>query len=86
MEERLQKALAAAGVASRRKCEELIAAGRVKVNGQVVTTMGVKVSDSDRLEVDGQLVERREPLVYYLLNKPGGYITTVSDTMAARRL
>lgn len=80
MEERLQKVLAAAGVASRRKCEELIAQGRVKVNGEVVTAMGKKVSPQDHLQVDGNLVERGEPLVYYLLNKPTGYISSVGDT------
>lgn len=80
MVERLQKALAAAGVASRRKCEELIAAGRVKVNGEVVTAMGVKVTPQDLLEVDGIPVKRNEALVYYILNKPAGYITTVRDT------
>lgn len=78
--ERLQKALAAAGVASRRRCEEIIASGRVKVNGQVVTAMGIKVGPQDSLEVDGRLIERSEPLVYYLLNKPAGYVTTARDT------
>lgn len=80
MEERLQKVLAAAGVASRRKCEELIAAGRVRVNGEVVTAMGIKVLPQDALEVDGQRVERGKDMVYYLLNKPPGHITTVKDT------
>lgn len=79
MEIRLQKALAAAGVAARRKCEELIAAGRVSVNGQIVTALGAKVLPQDRLAVDGKPV-LPEPLVYYLLNKPKGYITTASDT------
>ena len=85
MEERLQKVLAAAGVASRRKCEELIAAGRVRVNGEVVTAMGIKVSPQDRIEVDGIPVKRDEAMVYYILNKPAGYITTVRDTTAAPR-
>lgn len=80
MEERLQKVLAAVGVASRRKCEELIAHGRVKVNGEVVTAMGQKVSPHDRLEVDGITVERNQALVYYLLNKPAGFISSVGDT------
>lgn len=78
--ERLQKALAAAGVASRRKCEDIIVSGRVRVNGQVVTAMGTKVGPQDRLEVDGRPVNRSEPLVYYLLNKPAGYVTTARDT------
>jgi len=77
--ERLQKVLAAAGIASRRKCEELIRAGRVKVNGKVVTAMGVKVASDDALEVDGRRVEQRKTKVYYLLNKPAGYVTTASD-------
>lgn len=78
--ERLQKVLAAAGVASRRKCEEMIAAGRVKINGITVTAMGTKVGPQDVLEVDGKQILRSEPLAYYLLNKPAGYVTTVSDT------
>lgn len=77
--ERLQKVLAAAGVASRRKSEELILAGRVRVNGEIITALGTKVSTKDRIEVDGTEI-RSEPLVYYLLNKPSGYVTTVSDT------
>lgn len=77
--ERLHKVLAAAGVASRRKCEELIAAGRVKVNGRVVTAAGTKVSPHDLLEVDNRVV-RRPARVYYLLNKPAGYVSTAADT------
>jgi len=84
--ERLQKVLAAAGVASRRRCEELISAGRVKVNGEIVTTMGIKVGPEDELEVDDQPVSSSEPLVYYLLNKPAGYVTTVSDTHNRRKV
>jgi len=78
--ERLQKFLAAAGVASRRKCEEIIAAGRVSVNGQVVTVPGVKVGPDDQVDLDGQPVKKDTVLVYYLLNKPAGYVTTVTDT------
>ena len=79
MEERLQKYLAECGVASRRKCEEIILAGKVKVNGQVVTELGTKViSGKDKVEIDGKeiLLEKK---VYILLNKPVGYVTTVSD-------
>ena len=83
--ERLQKVLAAAGIASRRKCEELISAGRVKVNGEVVTVLGTKVLARDAIEVDGQSIDA-EPMVYYLLNKPSGYITTVIDTHARRKV
>lgn len=76
--ERLQKVLARAGVASRRKAEGLITDGKVKVNGTVVTELGTKVTASDRIEVEGiQIV--KETFVYYLLYKPRGYISTVHD-------
>ncbi|MFS0687947.1 pseudouridine synthase [Sporosarcina sp. 179-K 8C2 HS] len=76
--ERLQKVLAQAGVASRRKAETLIVEGKVKVNGKVVTELGTKVTRADRVEVEGvELV--KEQFVYYLLYKPRGYISTVSD-------
>lgn len=77
--ERLQKAIAQAGIASRRKAEDLIRAGRVKVNGQVVKEMGVQVSPDDRIEVDGKPFHGREEKVYYLLNKPKQTISAVSD-------
>lgn len=81
MEERLQKLLAAAGIASRRKAEELIAAGRVSVNGKIVTEPGTKADfGSDQIAVDGKPVERKERKIYVLLNKPKGYVCTVSDT------
>lgn len=76
--ERLQKVIAQAGIASRRKAEELITQGKVKVNGQVVTELGTKVSDKDRIEVENNLIEK-ELKEYYLLNKPRGVITTTSD-------
>ena len=76
--ERLQKVLASSGVASRRKCEEIIQEGRVAVNGEVVTVLGTKVSKKDIITVDGKLIQKEE-LVYYVLNKPTGYLTTVSD-------
>ena len=76
--ERLQKVIAQAGVASRRKAEELITAGKVKVNGQIVTELGTKVSDKDRIEVNNQIIEK-EAKEYYLLNKPRGVVTTTSD-------
>jgi 23S rRNA pseudouridine2605 synthase len=76
--ERLQKVIARAGVASRRKSEELIKEGRVKVNGKVVTELGIKVSGSDRVEVNEVQIEREEP-VYFLLYKPRGVISSVSD-------
>lgn len=81
MEERLQKLLAAAGIASRRKAEELIAAGRVCVNGKVVTEAGTKADfGKDHITVDGKVVERKERKIYVLLHKPKGYVCTVSDT------
>lgn len=80
MEIRLQKALAMAGVASRRHGEELIINGRVKVNGKVVKELGTKVDLSrDKIMVDGQPLPPVESKVYYLLNKPRGYVTTLRD-------
>ncbi|MCZ8532272.1 MULTISPECIES: pseudouridine synthase [Psychrobacillus] len=76
--ERLQKVLAHAGVASRRKAEEMITQGKVKVNGKVVTEQGLKVSDNDVVEVEGVKLEK-EQKVYYLLYKPRGVISAVSD-------
>ena len=76
--ERLQKVIAASGIASRRKAEEMIQQGRVKVNGQTVKEMGVKVSTQDRIEVDGHEINKEEK-VYYLLNKPKKTICSVSD-------
>jgi 23S rRNA pseudouridine2605 synthase len=78
--ERLQKIIAAAGVASRRKAEELISGGHVKVNGTVVTELGTKADpDVDHIRVDGKLLQGAQRHVYLLLNKPKGYVTTVSD-------
>lgn len=80
MEERLQKYLANNGIAARRKCEEYILEGRVKVNGQVITELGTKINpDVDVVEFDGKKVEKVEQHVYILLNKPIGYVTTVKD-------
>ena len=76
--ERLQKVIAASGIASRRKAEEMIRQGRVKVNGQTVKEMGVKVSTQDRIEVDGHEINKEEK-VYFLLNKPKRTICSVSD-------
>ena len=81
--ERLQKVMAARGVASRRKCEEIITQGRVKVNGVVVTQLGTQVGKNDLIEVDGKEI-MKEPLVYYVLYKPTGYLTTVSDDLGRR--
>ncbi len=76
---RLQKYLAQSGVASRRKSEEYILEGRVAINGEIVTELGVKVEASDEVTFDGVPVNKEEELVYYLLNKPIGYITSVKD-------
>src|SRR2546430_6070697 len=78
--ERLQKIIAAAGVASRRKSEALITSGRVLVNGQVVTELGTKADpEQDHIRVDGKLLQGPERFIYVVLNKPKGYVTTVSD-------
>ena len=78
--ERLQKILASAGVASRRRAEELILAGRVQVNGQVITELGTRHNpEHDHIKVDGKLLRGPERRRYYMLNKPRGYVTTVDD-------
>ncbi|MCI0355304.1 MAG: pseudouridine synthase, partial [Acidobacteria bacterium] len=77
---RLQKIIAAAGIASRRKAEEMIVAGRVTVNEQIVTELGTKADvERDHVRVDGKLLLGAERYVYLLMNKPRGYVTTVSD-------
>lgn len=78
-EMRLQKYLAQCGVASRRACEKLIEEGRVSVNGAVVNVLGSKVSPGDTVTVDGSPVKEESKKVYIMLNKPEGYVTTVSD-------
>ena len=80
MEERLQKFLANQGICSRRKAEEYILAGKVKVNGQVVTELGTKINpEKDKIEYNDKLVETDVKKVYILLNKPIGYVSTVKD-------
>ncbi len=76
--ERLQKRIAESGVCSRRKAEELIIAGKVKVNGVVITLLGTKVSYNDVIEVDGKIIEKEEKK-YYVINKPRGVVCTASD-------
>src|SRR6187431_465084 len=83
MEQRLQKLIAAAGITSRRHAEELIAAGRVTVNGEVIKELGTKADpEKDHIKVNGKLInpqlQSREK-VYVLLNKPKGYLSSVSD-------
>jgi len=78
--ERLQKILAKSGIASRRHAEELITSGRVQVNGKVITEMGSKADPArDHIRVDGKLLQGSERHRYFMLNKPKGYVTTVSD-------
>jgi 23S rRNA pseudouridine2605 synthase len=77
---RLQKILAQAGVASRRKAEQLIEQGRVQVNGKVVAVLGAKADAArDHIRVDGKLLQGAERLRYFVLNKPRGFVTTVKD-------
>ena len=76
---RLQVYLAHAGVASRRASEKIILDGRVSVNGKVVTELGTKVSENDQVFVDGNLVKPEEEKRYILLNKPSGYVCSLSD-------
>ncbi len=78
--ERLQKIIAAAGIASRRKAEQLISGGLVSVNGKVVTELGSKAdSEKDHIRVNGKLLHGAERHVYLLMNKPKGYVTTLRD-------
>jgi 23S rRNA pseudouridine2605 synthase len=88
MKKRLSKALSASGVASRRGCEELIFAGKVFVNGEVVLLPQTLVDpDEDRILVNGKRIQEEEKKVYFLLNKPAGYIcTTVEKKFGAKRL
>lgn len=80
MEERLQKYLANCGIASRRKCEEYILQGKVKVNGEVVTELGTKIKpEKDVIEFENKKVRENTKHVYILLNKPIGYVTTADD-------
>lgn len=84
---RLQKYMAKCGVASRRKSEEIILMGKVKVNGKIVNELGFKIDESkDLVTVDGKLIEIEENKVYILLNKPVGYITTVSDELGRKKI
>ena len=76
---RLQKYLAEAGVASRRKCEEYILQGKVEVNGKIITELGTKVTSNDVVKYNGRIIEPEEEKVYILLNKPIGYVTTAHE-------
>lgn len=76
---RINQYIASAGVCSRRRADELIEEGRVKVNGAVLHAMGYHVEDGDVVEVDGRRIEPESKKVYYLLNKPAGYVTSTAD-------
>ena len=82
---RLQAFMANCGVASRRKCEEIITAGRVKVNGVVVDKLGSKITERDTVTVDGKVIQKEEH-VYYVLNKPRGYVTTLDDEFDRKKV
>ncbi|MBI3698346.1 MAG: rRNA pseudouridine synthase, partial [Acidobacteria bacterium] len=80
MQERIQKIIARAGITSRRKAEELIVAGRVTVNGNVVVELGAKADAArDHIKVDGKLLHGRGEQIYLMLNKPKSCVTTLSD-------
>ncbi|OED59449.1 pseudouridine synthase [Acholeplasma laidlawii] len=83
--ERLSKVIAQAGFASRRKAENLITEGKVKVNDEVINVLGYKVSPKDIITVEGKPLVK-EPLVYYLLNKPTGYLSTTADIHKRRNI
>ena len=74
--ERLNKYIASCGICSRRKADELIEAGKVKVNDQIVTNLGMQVSDTDVVKVEDKVISKEEKKVYIVLNKPKGYVTT----------
>lgn len=77
--ERLQKVIAQSGYCSRRKAEELISQGKVKVNGELITELGTKVNYTDTIVINGKTLNNKEEKVYYLLNKPRGVITSAKD-------
>lgn len=80
MEERLQKYLANAGVDSRRKCEQYILEGKVKVNGEIVTELGIKINpEKDEIVYNGKKIKQKANKIYVLLNKPIGYVTTMKE-------
>ncbi|GAA0715280.1 pseudouridine synthase [Paraclostridium ghonii] len=77
---RINKYIASCGIASRRKAEELIIENRVKVNGKIINELSFQINeDKDKVEVDGKLIGLEEEVVYIMLNKPEGYVTTVKD-------
>ena len=83
--ERLQKVIAESGYCSRRKAEELIKNGKVKVNGEIVSELGTKVSGSDLIMIENEVI-KKEDKVYYLLNKPRGVVSTVDDEFGRKKI
>lgn len=79
--ERLQKVIANSGYTSRRKAEELILSGKVKVNGKIIKELGIKVDENDAILIEDKPLQKSNKKVYYLLNKPRGVISTVSDDL-----
>ena len=76
---RINKFLASAGLASRRKCEEFVLSGRVEINGKVETNLAFDVAENMEVKVDGKIVKAPEKFTYLMMHKPKGYLTTVSD-------
>ena len=77
--ERIQKLISHAGAASRREAERMILAGRVSINGQVVTELGIQANEEDEIAIDGVVIGKQPAKLYFLLNKPKGYLCTVKD-------
>ena len=76
---RINKYIASSGVTSRRKAEELVLAGKVKINGKVVSALATDVKETDQVTIEGKPIHTAENFVYYKLNKPKGYVSTVND-------
>lgn len=76
---RINKYIAQAGIASRRKADQLIESGNVKINGAVMREPGYDVKEGDKVVVNGRLIEKKQKLIYVLVNKPMGMVTTASD-------
>ena len=86
MQTRLNKFLAGKGIASRRKADDLIVDGKIKINGKVVKELGTKVSEEDKVEVDAEVLAAKEKLVYFALNKPLGFICSNSPTKIDKKI
>jgi 23S rRNA pseudouridine2605 synthase len=84
--QRLNKYLASKGIASRRKSDDLITAGKIRVNNKIITKLGTKISESDKVEIDKKILEDKPKLIYYILNKPPKYITANSPTSTEKNI